>query len=183
MSQFSNYPLKNVYKLIEPGPVVLVTTAFKDEQNIMTMSWHTMIDFEPPLIACVISNRNHSFELLKKSKDCVINIPTKELAKKVVGCGNTSGVNLDKFDYFHLTPLPAMTVKAPLIKECYACLECKIVDSSLSSKYNLFFLEVKRAWIRADKKTKKTPPATLHHLGRGMFMIAGKTIKIPSKMK
>lgn len=60
MANFKPYPLKDVYRLIEPGPVVLVTTALKDEKNIMTMSWHTMIDFEPPIIACVVSNRNHS---------------------------------------------------------------------------------------------------------------------------
>ncbi|WP_415063559.1 flavin reductase family protein [Bdellovibrio sp.] len=180
MGNFKPYPLKEVYRLIEPGPVVLVTTALKDEKNIMTMSWHTMIDFEPPIIACVVSNRNHSFNILRKSKECVINIPTSKIAQEVVGCGNTSGTNKNKFEYFHLTPTAASTVKAPLIKECYACLECKVIDSSLATKYNLFFLEVKKAWIRKEK-TKY--PATLHHFGRGHFMLPGKIIKIASRMK
>jgi len=70
----------------------MVTTARNGKPNIMTMSWHTMIEFELPLVGCVISNRNYSFGLLKATKECVINIPTVEIAEKVVGCGNTSGV-------------------------------------------------------------------------------------------
>lgn len=69
----------------------------------MTMSWHTMIDFEPPILGCVISNGDYSFNAIKKNKECVINIPTVELAKKVVGIGNTSGRTVDKFKKFDLT--------------------------------------------------------------------------------
>ncbi|MDG0817573.1 flavin reductase family protein [Bdellovibrio svalbardensis] len=174
-----NYPLKDVYRLLEPGPVALVTTSYRGESNIMTMSWQTMIDFEPPIVACVISNRNHSFEMIRKSKECVLNIPTLEIAKQVVGCGNTSGDSVDKFKKFKLTALPATTVKAPLIDECYASLECKVIDSKLANKYNLFFLEVQKAWVAPLKKY----PSTLHHFGDGHFMIAGKTIKLASKMK
>ena len=105
-------PLSQVYALIEPGPVVMVSTARKGRPNIMTMSWHTMIDFEPPLIGCVVSNRNDSFETLKITKECVINIPTVELAKKAVACGNTSGRTVDKFKEFHLTPGKSTRVKA-----------------------------------------------------------------------
>jgi len=85
------FPLSKVYGLLEPGPVVLVTTAHKGRSNIMTMSWHTMMEFEPPIVGCVISNRDYTFDILKQTKECVINIPTLELAAKVVGCGNTSG--------------------------------------------------------------------------------------------
>src|SRR5664280_1002027 len=80
-------PLSKVYGLLEPGPVVLVTTAHKGRANIMTMSWHTMMEFEPPIVGCVISNRDYTFSILKQTKECVINIPTVELAAKVVGCG------------------------------------------------------------------------------------------------
>jgi len=174
-----SFPLSGVYRLIEPGPVVLVTTAHKGQPNIMTMSWHTMIDFEPPLIGCVISNRNYTFDLLKKSKECVINIPTLDLAKKVVACGNSSGRTMDKFKAFDLTPVAAACVQAPLIDECYANLECRIADGKMVAKYNLFILEVLKAWIDPAQKA----PRTIHHRGRGEFMIAGETIKLPSKMK
>ncbi len=131
-------PLSQVYKLLEPGPVVIVTTSYKNKNNIMTMSWHTMIDFEPPLVGCVISNRNYSFAILNKTKECVINIPTVDLIKKVVACGNSSGRKIDKFKKFHLTAKSATKIKAPLIEECYANLECKIIDTHLLKKYSLF---------------------------------------------
>lgn len=174
-----SFPLSKVYGLLEPGPVVLVTTASSGRPNIMTMSWHTMIEFEPPLVGFVISNRNHSFGLLKATNECVINIPTVEIAEKVVGCGNTSGANVDKFERFGLTPKPAALIGAPLIKECFANLECRVADTSMVSKYCLFVVEVIKAWI--DPAVKN--PRTIHHLGSGNFMVAGEKIKLKSKMK
>jgi flavin reductase (DIM6/NTAB) family NADH-FMN oxidoreductase RutF len=173
------FPLSKVYGLLEPGPVVMVTTASKGRANIMTMSWHIMIDFEPPIVGCVISNQNYTFDILKATRECVINIPTVALTEKVVGCGNTTGRKVDKFKTFGLTQAPASCIKAPLIDECYANLECKVVDGKMVAKYNLFILEVLKAWIDPSCKD----PRTIHHLGRGAFMVAGETINLPSKMK
>jgi flavin reductase (DIM6/NTAB) family NADH-FMN oxidoreductase RutF len=97
-------PLSKVYGLLEPGPIVLVTTARAGRPNIMALSWHTMMEFEPPLVGCLVSDRNHSFRALKTTRECVINIPTVDLAEKVVGCGNCSGAQTDKFATFGLTP-------------------------------------------------------------------------------
>ena len=174
-----SFPLSKVYGLLEPGPVVLVTTAGKERANVMTMSWHTMMEFTPPLVGCVISNRNFTFDLLKTTRNCVINIPTVELAEKVVGCGNTSGRRVDKFKALGLTPETATFVKAPLIRECYANLECEVYDAKLVNKYNFFILEVLKAWIDQSKRDSRT----IHHRGRGVFAVSGKTITLPSKMK
>ena len=171
--------LAKVYQLIEPGPVVLVTTATTERANIMSMSWHMMIDFEPPLIACVISNRGFTFDVLKKTKECVINIPTVELAEKVVACGNVSGRKFDKFTKFGLTACAASCVQAPLIDECYANLECRVMDSKLATQYNLFIVEVVKAWIDRSQKN----PRTIHHQGYGKFVVDGEIIKLPSKMR
>jgi flavin reductase (DIM6/NTAB) family NADH-FMN oxidoreductase RutF len=173
-----NFPLSKVYRLLEPGPVVLLTTAHKGKANIMTQSWHTMMEFEPPLVGCVISGRNHSFEALTKTKECVLNIPSVELAKQVAAIGNCSGSKVDKFKKFKLTAQPASQVTAPLIAECFANLECRVVDTRMVNKYNFFVLEVLQAWL--DPAQKK--PRTLHHQGKGVFMVAGDTIKLPSKM-
>ena len=174
-----SFPLFKVYGLLEPGPVVMVTTALAGRSNIMTMSWHTMLEFEPPLVGCVISDRNHSFGLLQASNECVINIPNVEIAEKVVGCGNTSGADVDKFERFGLTARPAARVGAPLIEECFANLECRVVDTGMVAKYCLFVLEVVKAWIDPAVKL----PRTIHHLGRGNFMVGGERIKLKSKMK
>lgn len=172
-------PLSYAYRLLEPGPVVLLTTVNAKRPNVMTMSWHMMIDFEPPLVGCVVSNRDYTFDILRKTKECVINIPTVELAKQVVGCGNTTGRKIDKFRKFGLTQSDALHVKAPLIDECFASLECIVVDTEMVKKYNIFILKIVKAWIDSSKKH----PRTIHHMGRGNFMVAGRTIKLPSKMK
>lgn len=169
-------PLAQVYGLLEPGPVVLVTTARAGRANIMPMSWHAMMEFEPPLVGCVVSSQNHTFEILLATRECVINIPTVELAKTVVACGNTSGQRVDKFKRFGLTPVAATLVKPPLIAECYANLECRVVDRKLVAQYNFFVLEVLKAWI--DPRQKR--PRTIHHQGEGVFLVAGRTIKLPS---
>lgn len=174
-----NLPLSKVYTLIETGPVVLLTTADKNRPNVMTLAWHTMLDFEPPLIGCVVSEQNYSYKALLKTRACVLNIPTRELGKAVAGCGNTSGRDSDKFAAFGLTPKPAKRVPAPLIDECYASLECKVVDTRMARRYNFLVLEVVKAWIDPDCKD----PKTLHHRGCDAFMVAGKTITLPSKMK
>lgn len=172
-------PLSEVYRLLEPGPVVMVTTARKDEVDVMTMSWHMMIDFEPPILGCVISDQNHTFNILKETKECVINIPTVEMAAKAVAVGNTSGRKVDKFEKFHLLQEPASYVKAPLLSECYANLECKVIDMKMVAKYNIFILEVIKAWTRPTRKR----PRMIHHCGKGVFVVDGDIIELPSKKK
>ncbi|MFA7255621.1 MAG: flavin reductase family protein [Candidatus Omnitrophota bacterium] len=173
------FPLKKVYTLIEPGPVVMISTALKGRPNIMTMSWHTMIDFVPPLLGLVISNRNYTFDILKATGECVVNIPAAALAKKAVACGNVSGRTVDKFKAFGLTPVKASRVKAPLIGECFVNLECKVVDPRMADLYDLFIVEVVRAWIDPRQKNART----LHHRGKDVFWVSGKTVKIPNRMK
>ncbi len=172
----TEFPLAQVYGLLEPGPVVLVTTARAGQANIMPMSWHTMMEFVPPIVGCVISDQNHTFETLRATGECVLNLPTADLAKKLVGCGNTTGTVVDKFKKFHLTPVPAAVVRAPLIAECYANLECRVIDRTLVTRYNFFILEVVKAWIDPQKKR----PRTLHHQGEGIFFTPGRTINLPS---
>ena len=174
-----SFSLSKAYQLLEPGPVVMITTSLKDKPNIMTLSWHMVIDFEPPLVGIVLSNQNYSFSALKKTKECVINIPTVELVKQVVGVGNCSGSTVDKFEQFHLTPQAASHVKAPLIDECYANLECRVIDMKLAEKYNLFILEVLKAWVTPSKKRTRT----MHHCGNGVFVVDGEIIKTSSKKK
>lgn len=174
-----SFPLSRVYGLLEPGPVVMMTTAIQGRMNIMTLSWHMMMEFEPPLLGCVISGRHYSFDILQATKECVINIPTVELTRQVVGVGNTSGRRINKFKKFGLTPAPATYVDAPLIEECYANLECRIADKKMVDQYNFFVLEVLKAWVDPIVKD----PRTIHHRGNGRFMVAGETIKLPSKMK
>ncbi len=171
-------PLSKVYQLLEPGPVVLLTTAHKGHANVMTMSWHMMVDFEPPLVACIVSSGDFSFSALRSTRECVISIPGVEMAKQVVQIGNSSGRDVDKFDAFGLTKVAARSVTPPLIAECFANLECKIADTRLVNKFNLFVVKVVQGWIDPAKKH----PKTLHHHGFGTFIVDGQTIKLKSRM-
>jgi flavin reductase (DIM6/NTAB) family NADH-FMN oxidoreductase RutF len=174
-----NLPLQEVYRLLEPGPVVLLTTAHKGRANVMTLSWHMMVEFEPPLVACIISDRNYSFAALRATGECVIAVPALELAAKIVGVGNCSGRQMDKFKRFGLTPVPAALVTAPLVAECFANLECKVTDTRFVNRYNLFVLEVLRAWIDPGQKH----PKTIHHHGYGKFVVDGDMISLKSRMR
>jgi flavin reductase (DIM6/NTAB) family NADH-FMN oxidoreductase RutF len=140
---------------------------------------HMMVEFEPPLVACVVSMANHSFAALRATRECVIAIPALELATQVVQVGNSSGRDIDKFEAFGLTPVPAQRVTPPLVAECFANLECKVADTRLVNKYNLFILEVLAAWTDPTQKN----PKTIHHHGYGTFVVDGETIKLKSKMR
>jgi flavin reductase (DIM6/NTAB) family NADH-FMN oxidoreductase RutF len=171
-------PPSKVFHLIEPGPVVLLTTSDKGRDNVMTMSWTMMLDFEPAKIACCVSEGNYSFKALLKNKECVIAIPTVDMAAKVVDVGNCTGEDEDKFAKFGLTTLPAMKVKAPLVAECLANIECRVIDTKMVKKYNLFILEAVKAWTNPKHKEKRT----FHAIGDGTFVADGKTFNLKRKM-
>jgi flavin reductase (DIM6/NTAB) family NADH-FMN oxidoreductase RutF len=137
-----------------------------------------MVEFEPPLVACIVSNADYSFAALRATKECVIAIPALELAPRVVEIGNCSGRDVDKFERFGLTPAPSERVAPPLVAECFANLECRVTDTRLVNKYNLFVLEVLKAWIDPAQKN----PKTIHHLGHGKFVVDGEMIKLKSRM-
>ncbi|MGD9867373.1 MAG: flavin reductase family protein [Hyphomicrobiales bacterium] len=169
-------PLAKVYQLLEPGPVVLLTTARKGRANVMTMSWHMMMEFEPPLIACIVSSANHSFGALEAEGECVIAVPARKLARTVVRIGNSSGRDIDKFAEFRLKTAPAARVAPPLLPACFANIECRVTDRALVRRYNMFVLEAVQAWTDPQQKA----PRTIHHHGYGRFAVDGETIRLKS---
>lgn len=173
-----DYPLSQIRRHLEPGPIVLVSSAWRGKSNIMTMGWHMMLEFTPALFACCISESDHSFDMVRKSRECVINVPTADLMDKVIAIGNTSGDKVDKFMAFGLTPFAAAKVDAPLIKECYANFECKLADGALIRKYNLFIWEVVKAHVAPVRS-----PKTLHYRGKGIFMVAGREMDLRRQLK
>ena len=140
-----NYPVNKVHRLIEPGPIVLLTTFHRGKANIMTMGFHMMIRHDPALIGAVVGPWDFSYKAIKATRECVIAIPGANLAKKVVDIGNCSGAEVDKFEKFLLTPKLARHVKAPLIEQCMANIECRVVDTRMANRYNLFVLEAVKA--------------------------------------
>ena len=161
--------LGKAFTLMESGPVVLVTTHDGAKDNIMTLSWTMVMDFTP-IFALTTGKWNHSFAALRKNRECVIAIPTVDLLDKVVGIGTCSGTDTDKFARFQLTPVRAKHVRAPLIKECLANIECKVID--IVNKHNIVVLEGLAAYSDTTRKERRT----LHAVGDGTFIVDGRTI-------
>ncbi len=174
-----DFPLTKIRRFLEPGPIVLVSSAHKGERNIMTLGWHMMMGFEPALVGCYIWDQNHSFSLIRRSTECVINVPTFDLVDAVIGVGNNHGPDVDKFEKYGLTPQKAAKVAAPLIAECYANFECKLVDTSLINRYGLFVFEV----VKAHVATSPRYPKTIHYRGDGVFMVSGRNVSYRRRFK
>ena len=169
-------PIEKAFMLIEPGPVLLVTTHDNGRNNIMTLSWHMVMDFTPR-IALTTAEWNYSFRALVRTKECVLAIPTVDLAEKTVGIGDCSGKDTDKFKKFQLTPLPAASVKAPLISECLACIECRVAD--YMEAQGIFILDGLYAWIDAERKERRT----FHANGDGTFVVDGSGMNLRTLME
>ena len=161
--------LSRAFTLIESGPVVLVTTHDGRKNNIMTISWTMVVDFTP-LFAITTGDWNYSFAALRASRECVIAIPTVDMLDEVVGIGTCSGADTDKFARFKLTPVRGRVVKAPLIRECLANIECKVID--IVRKHNIVVLEGLRAYMDSGRQERRT----VHAVGDGTFIVDGRTL-------
>jgi flavin reductase (DIM6/NTAB) family NADH-FMN oxidoreductase RutF len=161
--------LSKAFTLIESGPVVLVTTSDGKKDNIMTISWTMVMDFTP-VFAITTGPWNYSYAALRKSKECVISVPTVDLLDKVVGVGTCSGADTDKIEKFGLTPVKGKYVRSPLIKECLANIECKVID--IVQKHNIVVLEGVAAYFDSSRKEKRT----VHAIGDGTFIVDGRRL-------
>lgn len=170
----ADFPLHEIRRYLEPGPVVLLTSAYRGARNVMTLGWHTVMEFTPSLVGCVVASGNHSHAMLRRSGQCVINLPTADLAKTVADIGNCSGADVDKFARFQLTAVPGRKVAAPLIAECYASFECVVHDTRFVRRYDFFVLEV----VKAHVARRPRYPRTLHYRGGGIFMLSGRHVDL-----
>jgi flavin reductase (DIM6/NTAB) family NADH-FMN oxidoreductase RutF len=162
--------LSKVFTLLEPGPVVLVTT------HVMTISWTMVLDFTPRF-AITTGAWNYSYKALRKTRECVIAIPAVDMLDTVVGVGTCTGADTDKFAKFGLTPLPGKVVKAPLIKECLANIECRVVE--IIRRYDIVVLDA----VAAHRTSSAREARTLHAVGDGTFIVDGRRLDRRRQMK
>ena len=169
-------PLSRAFTLIEPGPVVLVTTHDGQQANIMTITW-TMVTGFSASFAITTGPWNHSYAALEETRDCVLAIPTVDLIDTVIGIGTCSGEDTDKFDRFGLTPVKARHVRAPLIKECLANIECRVTD--IIERHSIVMLEGLAAYVDSARDEQRT----LHAVGDGSFIVDGERIDRAEMMR
>ncbi|MCS2169763.1 flavin reductase family protein [Scandinavium sp. TWS1a] len=166
------WPLHDVRHWLEPGPVVLISSHWQGKSNIMTLGWYTILEFSPSLVGLMISSGNISFDMIRQSGECVINLPDVSLADTVARIGNCDGDQYDKFAEFGLTAEKSEHVTAPAIAECHANFECRVYDDAVVDRYNFFVMEV----IAARVKPQPEWPKTLHYTGNGVFRTDGERI-------
>lgn len=174
----NDFPLSKVVRLLEPGPVVLVTTTYRGKNNIMTLGFHMMVQHDPPLMAFVLGPWDYSHEALVQTGECIIAIPGVDLMEKAVDIGNCSGAEVDKFKKFNFDAMKASKVQAPLVQQCLANIECRIVNTQLSQKHHLFIASAVKAWVNPDRKEQRI----FHHNGDGTFSVNGRTKDLRARM-
>ncbi len=167
-----DFPVSRIRRYLEPGPIVLVTSHWRGRSNVMTLGWHTVLEFTPSLVGLMISAGNHSFHMIRESRECVINLPTADLVDTVVGIGNASGAETDKFAAFDLATEAASEVAAPILRAAHAAFECRLHDDALVDRLNFFVFECVRAHVAPHPRH----PETLHYTGDGIFVRSGAPI-------
>jgi flavin reductase (DIM6/NTAB) family NADH-FMN oxidoreductase RutF len=161
--------LGRAFTLIEPGPVILVSTHDGARNNVMTITWTMVLGFSAEF-AITTGPWNHSYAALRDTGECVLAVPTVDLIDTAVGIGTCSGRDTDKFERFGLTPVKARHVAAPLIRECLANIECRVVD--IVERHNIVVLLGVAAWLDGARREKRT----LHAVGDGTFIVDGRRI-------
>jgi flavin reductase (DIM6/NTAB) family NADH-FMN oxidoreductase RutF len=174
---FTEFPISDVHRLIEPGPVVMVSTFDGRRANLMTNGFNMPIA-HGALIGLIVGPWDHSYDALRTTGECVVAIPSIDLAERVVGVGNTSGRDTDKWQRFGLTPSPGAVVRAPLVAECFANIECTVADDRLVDDYHLWILRGERAWFDAAKRGA----GEFHHRGDGTFSANASTVDLRDRM-
>ncbi|CAM5608026.1 Flavin reductase (DIM6/NTAB) family NADH-FMN oxidoreductase RutF OS=Sphingobium scionense OX=1404341 GN=GGQ90_001052 PE=3 SV=1 [Sphingobium scionense] len=162
--------LGKAFTLIEPGPVVLITTNDGQRNNVMTITWTMVMDFSATF-AVTTGPWNHSYRALVERRECVIAIPTVDMIDTAVAIGTCSGKNVDKFDRFALTPVNARHIGAPLILECLANIECKVID--IVERHSIVVLQGVAAYIDETREEKRM----IHAIGDGTFVADGRRIR------
>lgn len=179
-------PLEKANRILNIGGVVLVTVKYEEKDNITPIAWNTPVSKEPPLIAVAIGPERFIYELIQKSKEFAVNLPTLEILEEVYFCGKNSGRDVNKFEKTGLTREKAKFISAPLIKECIANLECKVDGIYPTGDHHLIIGRVLRAiveeevfdeYLKVDLKTAKT----IHHLGGSMFTIPERIIDVKNR--
>ena len=128
--------------MLYPVPAVMVTSKYREKENIITVSWVGTICTNPPMISISIRPERYSYDLIKKSGEFAVNIPDKHLARAVDYCGVKSGKDVDKFAEMGLIKEKASKIGVPLIRQCPISIECVVKDIIELGSHHMFIADV-----------------------------------------
>ena len=178
--------LNKATRLLNHGPVTLVSAAAGGKSNVMAAAWVMPLDFDPPKLAVVLAEGTLTRALVDQSRELVVQVPPRRMLAAVDGVGSLSGRDVDKWARFHLLQMPAGRVAAPLIDGCVAWLECRCLEEeSMEKRHDLFVCEVIAAWaddcvFDADGRMKTPVPEdlrSLHHISGGTYIVDGEQLR------
>jgi len=168
--------LEQAFTYLESGSVLLVTTSDGKKDNVMTISWQMVLDFTPRIAICS-GEWNESFETILRTKQCALCVPAVDMIEKVVGIGTVHASECDKFKHFHLKKQKATKIKAPLVADCLAALECKLID--YVKPHGILVLDGVQLWENPLKKERRV----IHANGDGTFFADGEFYNLREEMR
>lgn len=177
-------PLAQAYRLLNHGPVTLVSSAHGGARNVMAAAWAMPLDFDPPKVAVVIDANAYTRQLVAASGEFALNVPCRAQAEQVLAAGSSSGRDGDKFARTGLAAFPAERIAAPLVAGCVAWLECRVLPRpDNETRHDLFLAEVVAA--QADDRVFRDGRwafgaddlRTLHYFGGGSFAVTGEPVE------
>lgn len=182
----SNLPLEKSWKLLNHGPVTIITSAHGGKSNVMAASWAMPLDYDPPKVLLVLDGTSYSRELVDASGEFGLQIPKRRIAAQTVAVGQSSGRDGDKFARFGLKTFPAQKIAAPMLEDCVAWLECKVIPDS-TQRYDLFIAEVVASYVDSavfhdNEWDFGADPLerTMHYISSGAFFATGERFGVPT---
>jgi len=183
VSEKINVEFSSAYRLLHPMHTVLVSCVDKTgKPNVLPLAWAMPTSRDPALVAISVAPSRYSHALIEETGEFVVNLPTVDRIKETLACGRTSGRDHDKFSETGLTPLSARKVKAPIIKECIAHLECKLHSQFETGDHTIFVGEVIEAYANKGVFTDKyniDEARMLYHLGGNVFATLDPNVYTP----
>jgi flavin reductase (DIM6/NTAB) family NADH-FMN oxidoreductase RutF len=137
--------------MLYPLPAVMVSCGIEEEElNIITISWTGTVNTDPAMLFISIRPERHSYDIIKKTGEFVLNLTNKELAYATDWCGVKSGKEFNKFKEMKLTPMPSTMIKTPMIAEAPISIECKVTQIIPLGTHDMFLAKVLA--VHADKQ-------------------------------
>ena len=176
-------------QLLNHGPVTLVTSAHNGRRDVMAASWAMALDFDPPKVIVIMDSNTLTRELVDASGEFGLQLPLRAIAEQTLAVGSNSGKDLDKFAAFDLKTFASQKIAAPMIEECAAWLECKVIPDA-SDRYDIIIAEVIAAYSNAEVYTDNrwhfgdNPlNRTMHYVAGGQFFATGGSFYIEASEK
>ncbi len=176
-----------ITRILHPRHTVLVTCTDKTgKANIITLAWSMPTSRDPPMVVISVAPTRLSHRMIEETHEFAVNVPTIEIVRETLFCGRISGTECDKFKEAALTPLPAKKIHSPIIKECAAHLECKMVQQVATGDHTLFIGEVLAAYVNEQIFSKTfdiRKVKLIYHIGDDNFSTLSSRVFSPPSPK